>query len=59
MASDRRYSEPVVRDDELGNEIELHIRMLTEDHLRAVMEPDEARREAVLRFGSIESTKEQ
>ena len=59
MASERRNSEPVVRDDELGNEIELRIRMLTEDNLRAGMDPDEARREAVLRFGSIESTKEQ
>ena len=58
----RRLCETVIRpprDDEFGDEIKLHIRMLTEDNVRAGMEPDEARRAAVLRFGSVESTKEQ
>ncbi|MPZ20264.1 MAG: FtsX-like permease family protein [Luteitalea sp.] len=50
---------PSPRDDELRDEIELHIRMLREENIRAGMEPDEARRAAVLRFGSVESTKEQ
>ncbi|MGH9159220.1 MAG: ABC transporter permease, partial [Vicinamibacteraceae bacterium] len=58
----RRLCETLIqspRDDELGEEIELHIRMLREENIRAGMEPDEARRAAVLRFGSVESTKEQ
>jgi putative ABC transport system permease protein len=58
----RRLFETVIRssrDDEVGDEIELHIRMLSEDNIRAGMEPDEARRVALLRFGSVESTKEQ
>lgn len=55
----RETVNPSPRDDEFGDEIELHIRMLTEDNVRAGMEPDEARRAAVLRFGSVESTKEQ
>ena len=58
----RRLCETLIRsprEDEFGDEIELHIRMLREDNIRAGMEPEEARRAAVLRFGSVESTKEQ
>ena len=54
----RETVNPSPRDDEFGDEIELHIRMLTEDNIRAGMEPDGARRAALLRFGSVESTKE-
>jgi predicted permease len=55
----RETVNPSPRDDEFGDEIELHIRMLTEDNIRAGMQPDGARRAALLRFGSVESTKEQ
>lgn len=46
------------RHDEVEDEIELHIRMLADDNLRSGMGPGEARRAAVLQFGSVESTKE-
>lgn len=58
----RRLRETVIpstRDDELGEEVDLHLWMLTEENIRAGMSPDEARRAAVLRFGSLESTKEE
>jgi predicted permease len=58
----RRLRETLIRssrDDEFGDEIGLHVDLLTEDNILAGMEPDAARRAAMLRFGSVESTKEQ
>ncbi len=46
------------RERELADELEAHLRMHTDDNLRAGMDPETARREALLKLGSLESTKE-
>jgi putative ABC transport system permease protein len=46
------------RERELREELEAHFQMHMEDNVRAGMSPAEARREAVLRFGGVESAKE-
>ncbi|HEV2205814.1 MAG TPA: ABC transporter permease [Candidatus Acidoferrales bacterium] len=46
------------RDRELAAEIESNLALHIEDNLRAGMTPAEARRQALLKFGGIESTKE-
>ena len=46
-------------DGELAEEIESHLQLHIEDNLRAGMNPEDARRDALLKFGSIESTKEE
>ena len=46
------------RESELREELEAHFQMHVEDNLRAGMSPARARREAVLRFGGVESAKE-
>src|SRR6266404_74088 len=46
------------KDRELDDEIESHIQMHIEDNLRLRMTPEEARRQAMIQFGGIESTKE-
>src|ERR1700730_3383661 len=46
------------RDRELAEELETHLQMHIEDNLRSGMNPTEARRQALLRFGGVESTKE-
>lgn len=38
-------------DEDFGQEVSSHVQMLTEEHLRRGMAPDEARRAAVVRFG--------
>jgi predicted permease len=43
---------------EFTAELESHIQMQTEDNLRLGMSPEEARREAALKFGSLASTEE-
>jgi len=45
-------------DADIAEEFESHIRMQTEDNVRAGMTPDEARRAAVLKFGAVEAVKE-
>ncbi|MPY90086.1 MAG: FtsX-like permease family protein, partial [Luteitalea sp.] len=47
-----------LRDAELAEEIESHLRMQTEDNLRLGMSPGAARRAAALKLGGVESTKE-
>ncbi len=42
----------------LHHELETHLQMQTADNLRAGMSPEQARREALLKFGHIESSKE-
>ena len=42
----------------LNAEIQFHIDQQTQKYLRAGMAPDEARRQAMIRFGAVESTKE-
>ena len=46
------------REREWTAEFEEHFRLHFEDNLRAGLSPDEARREALVKFGSIESVKE-
>ncbi len=46
------------READLATEIQSHLEMQTEDNLRLGMNPDEARRQAMLKFGGIESIKE-
>lgn len=46
------------KDRELDDEIESHLQMHIEDNLRLGMTPEEARREARMKFGGIESMKE-
>ena len=48
------------RDEQrLRAEIEEHLAFQIEDNLRAGLSPDEARRQAVLKFGAVEAIKEQ
>jgi predicted permease len=46
------------RDGELTAEIESHLQMHIEDNLRAGMTPEEARRQAAIKLGGVEQTKE-
>ena len=46
------------KDQELDDEIESHLQMHIEDNLRLGMTPEEARRQAMIRLGGIDSTKE-
>src|SRR6266542_1746901 len=45
-------------DRELEEEIETHVQMHIEDNLQLGMTPEEARRQAMIKLGGIESTKE-
>ena len=58
----RRLRETVTsrhHDDGFADEVEAHIRMLTEDNIRSGMSPVEAGRAARIRFGGIDATTEQ
>src|SRR5262245_24728833 len=46
------------KDRELEEELEGHLQMHIEDNLRLGMTPEEARRQALIKLGGIESTKE-
>src|SRR5688500_12709359 len=46
------------KDRELDDEIESHLQMHIEDNVRLGMTAEEARREAMIKLGGIESTKE-
>jgi macrolide transport system ATP-binding/permease protein len=46
------------RHREIADEIESHVQMHTEDNLRSGMTPEQARREAILKLGGVESTKQ-
>src|SRR5882757_4942563 len=47
------------RERQLGDELEAHFQMHVDDNVRAGMSPDQARRAAAVRFGSVDSAKEQ
>ncbi len=47
------------REARLREEVEEHLALLTEEKIRAGMTPEEARRAAVLKFGPVESIKEE
>src|ERR1017187_3447260 len=46
------------REREWTAEFESHLRLHIDDNLRAGMSPEEARRQALVKFGSVESVKE-
>jgi len=46
------------RDGELADELESHLALAIEENIRSGMTPDEARRQAMIRFGGLESAKE-
>ena len=46
------------RDSELAAELECHLQMHVADNLRAGMTPEEARRNALIKLGGVEQTKE-
>jgi predicted permease len=46
------------RDRELAEELESHLQMHIEDNLRSGMKPEEARRQALIKLGGVEQTKE-
>jgi macrolide transport system ATP-binding/permease protein len=46
------------RDRDLAEELASHLRMHIEDNLRAGMSPEEARRDALMKLGGVEQTKE-
>src|SRR5512138_773716 len=45
-------------DDRLDDEIRFHVEQQTEKNRRAGMTPDEARRQALIRFGGVEQMRE-
>jgi len=45
-------------EDRLGDEIRFHVEQQTEKNRRAGMTPDEARRQALIRFGGVEQMRE-
>jgi macrolide transport system ATP-binding/permease protein len=46
------------RERELADELEGHLQLHIDDNLRSGMPPDQARREAIVKLGGIEATKE-
>ncbi len=46
------------QEQEFADELESHLQMHIEDNVKSGMTPDEARRQAVIRLGGIEQTKE-
>jgi putative ABC transport system permease protein len=46
------------RERELAEELESHLQMHIEDNLRSGMTPEEARRQALIKLGGVEQTKE-
>ena len=46
------------REQELADEIETNLELQIEDNIRAGMAPDEARRNALLKFGNISTLRE-
>jgi putative ABC transport system permease protein len=46
-------------DEELDREVAAHLDLLTDEHIRRGLPPDEARRQAILRFGGPVQIKEQ
>src|SRR6266567_3915275 len=46
-------------DEDFQQELEVHVTLLTEENIRRGLTPDEARRQALIRFGGVEQTREQ
>ena len=47
------------REQELNDELNSHLQLHIDDNMRAGMSPDEARRQALLKLGSVEAVKEE
>ncbi|HEY0099406.1 MAG TPA: ABC transporter permease [Pyrinomonadaceae bacterium] len=47
------------RERELAEELESHLQMHVEDNIRAGLSPEEARRQALVKLGGVEQTKEE
>ncbi len=54
----RLWGSVLIENSDLSDEIQSHIDMQTADNLRAGLPPEEARRQARLKFGGLDSTKE-
>jgi putative ABC transport system permease protein len=54
----RSYIDLGRRDDEFAAELESHVAMHTEDGIRAGLSPEEARRQALMRLGGAEQTRQ-
>ncbi len=46
-------------DPDIADEFQSHVSMLTDDYIRSGMSPEDARRAALLKFGHLESVKEE
>jgi predicted permease len=46
------------KDDDIDTELESHVAMHTEDGIRAGLSPEEARRQALIRLGGVEQTRQ-
>src|SRR5580704_10775631 len=46
------------REDDFSAELESHLQMQVDDNVRAGMNPDEARRAALMKLGGLEQTKQ-
>ena len=46
------------RDEEFRDELECHLQMHADDNLRAGMTPEQARRDAIIKLGGVEPTRE-
>jgi predicted permease len=53
------FATATAQDERLSEEIEVHIALQSDENLRAGLSPDEARRQAILKFGGREAIKEQ
>ncbi|MBV8895309.1 MAG: ABC transporter permease [Acidobacteriaceae bacterium] len=59
LARLKSYSTELRDEERLQEEIDQHLALQTEENLRAGLSPDEARRQAVLKFGAVQAIKEE
>src|SRR6185437_11141250 len=59
LARTRNFSTDRSSDERLREEMESHLEAQTKDNIRAGMPPEEARRQARLKFGGVEAIREQ
>jgi hypothetical protein len=59
FARTRNFATGRQDDDRLREEMELHLALQTDENIRAGMAPEEARRQARLRLGGVETVREQ
>ena len=59
LARMRAFANKPVRDADLDQELAAHLDFATEENLRRGLSPQEARRQALVRFGGVEQSREQ